>query len=131
MRSADPRRGAAAISCATHSTRSDHNTPHGGDDLRFSVCVSCPGFGVQSTRATGRGGLRGLCDGGGIVANDAVENSLAEPETEAIRKGKASKPTEFGKLVKIHEAEGRFITDYEVSHSRTGPQALGAVSGET
>jgi IS5 family transposase len=27
--------------------------------------------------------------------------SLFEPHTEAIRKGKASKPTEFGKLVKI------------------------------
>ena len=30
--------------------------------------------------------------------------SLFEPHTEAIRKGKASKPTEFGKLVKLQEA---------------------------
>jgi IS5 family transposase len=30
--------------------------------------------------------------------------SLFEPHTEAIRKGKAVKPTEFGKLVKIQEA---------------------------
>ena len=44
--------------------------------------------------------------------------SLFEPATEAIRKGKASKPTEFGKLVKIQEAEGRFVTDYEVSATR-------------
>jgi IS5 family transposase len=44
--------------------------------------------------------------------------SLFEPETEAIPKGKASKPTEFGKLVKIQEAEGRFITDYEVCATR-------------
>ncbi len=28
-----------------------------------------------------------------------------QPETEIIRKGKANKPTEFGKLVKIQEAE--------------------------
>jgi IS5 family transposase len=31
--------------------------------------------------------------------------SLFEPHTEAIRKGKAAKPTEFGHLVKIQEAE--------------------------
>jgi IS5 family transposase len=44
--------------------------------------------------------------------------SLFEPETEAIRKGKAWKPTEFGKLVKIQEAEGQFVTDYEVCTTR-------------
>ncbi len=40
--------------------------------------------------------------------------SLFEPETETIRRGKASKPTEFGKMVKIQEAENQVITDYEV-----------------
>lgn len=30
--------------------------------------------------------------------------SVFEPDTEVIRKGKASKPTEFGKMVKIQEA---------------------------
>ena len=44
--------------------------------------------------------------------------SLFEPHTEAIRKGKAAKPTEFGKLVKIQEAEAQFITDYEVCPTR-------------
>jgi hypothetical protein len=34
--------------------------------------------------------------------------SLFEPHTEAVRKGKAVKPTEFGKLVKILEAEAQF-----------------------
>jgi 50S ribosome-binding GTPase len=34
--------------------------------------------------------------------------SLFEPHTEAIRKGKAVKPTEFGKLVKIQEGEVQF-----------------------
>jgi IS5 family transposase len=33
--------------------------------------------------------------------------SLFEPHTEIIRKGKASKPTEFGKLVQLQEAETR------------------------
>ena len=50
--------------------------------------------------------------------------SLFEPHTEAIRKGKAVKPTEFGKLVKIQEAEAQFITDYEVCEWRGPDQAL-------
>jgi transposase, IS5 family len=50
--------------------------------------------------------------------------SLFEPHTEAIRKGKAVKPTEFGKLVKIQEAEAQFITDYEVCETRVSDQAL-------
>lgn len=36
--------------------------------------------------------------------------SIFEPQTEVIRKGKASKPTEFGKMVKIQEAENQIIT---------------------
>jgi IS5 family transposase len=48
--------------------------------------------------------------------------SLFEPQTEAIRKGKASRPTEFGKLVKIQEAEGQIITDYEVCPTRVPDQ---------
>lgn len=40
--------------------------------------------------------------------------SLFEPGTEIIRKGKAGKPTEFGKLIKLQEAEGQVITDYQV-----------------
>jgi IS5 family transposase len=50
--------------------------------------------------------------------------SIFEPHTEAIRKGKAVKPTEFGKLVKIQEAEGQFITDYEVCSTRLADQDL-------
>ena len=44
--------------------------------------------------------------------------SLFEPHTEIIRKGKASKPTEFGKLLKVQEAENQIITDYEVFSER-------------
>jgi IS5 family transposase len=50
--------------------------------------------------------------------------SLFEPTTEIIRKGKASKPTEFGKLVKIQEAEHQIITDYEVYVRRPSDSAL-------
>ena len=40
--------------------------------------------------------------------------SIFEPSTEVIRKGKASKPTEFGKMVKIQEAENQIITSLRV-----------------
>jgi IS5 family transposase len=50
--------------------------------------------------------------------------SLFEPHTEAIRKGKASKPTEFGKLVKIQEAENQFVVDYQVYQRRPDDRTL-------
>jgi IS5 family transposase len=44
--------------------------------------------------------------------------SLFEPSTEVIRKGKAGKPNEFGKLVKLQEAEHQIITAYVVYDQR-------------
>jgi IS5 family transposase len=44
--------------------------------------------------------------------------SVFEPHTEIIRKGKAAKPTEFGKMIKIQEAEGQIITHYQVYDER-------------
>jgi IS5 family transposase len=50
--------------------------------------------------------------------------SLFEPHTEVIRKGKASKPTEFGKMVKVQEAEAQIITQYEVYAERPSDSDL-------
>jgi IS5 family transposase len=50
--------------------------------------------------------------------------SIFEPSTEVIRKGKASRPTEFGKLVKLHEAENQIIVDYEVYARRPNDSDL-------
>lgn len=50
--------------------------------------------------------------------------SLFEPSTEVIRKGKASKPTEFGKLVKLQEAENQIVIDYEVYARRPNDAEL-------
>ena len=41
-----------------------------------------------------------------------------------IRKGKAGKPTEFGKLVKIQEAENQIVTHYEVYDQRPSDSEL-------
>lgn len=50
--------------------------------------------------------------------------SVFEPHTEIIRKGKASKPTEFGKLVKIQEAENQIVTHFEVYATRPADSTL-------
>src|SRR5580658_151417 len=50
--------------------------------------------------------------------------SVFEPHTEVIRKGKASKPTEFGKMVKIQEAENQIVTHYEVFEEKPADTAL-------
>jgi len=50
--------------------------------------------------------------------------SVFEPTTEVIRKGKAGKPTEFGKLVKLQEAENQIIVDYEVYERRPSDTEL-------
>jgi IS5 family transposase len=50
--------------------------------------------------------------------------SVFEPHTEAIRKGKHAKPTEFGKLVTIQEAEHQIITAYDVHDRRPSDKTL-------
>jgi IS5 family transposase len=50
--------------------------------------------------------------------------SIFETHTEAIRKGKAHKPNEFGKLVLIQEAENQIITHYQVCEQRPADSTL-------
>jgi transposase, IS5 family len=50
--------------------------------------------------------------------------SLFEPSTEIIRKGKAGKPNEFGKLIKLQEAENQIVIDYEVYDHRPSDRDL-------
>lgn len=50
--------------------------------------------------------------------------SMFEPDTEVIRKGKASKPTEFGKMVKIQEAENQIVIHCEVFDQRPADSDL-------
>jgi transposase, IS5 family len=50
--------------------------------------------------------------------------SVFEPSAEVIRKGKAGKPNEFGKMVKLQEAENQIIVDYEVYARRPNDAEL-------
>jgi IS5 family transposase len=50
--------------------------------------------------------------------------SVFEPSTEIIRKGKAGKPNEFGKMVKLQEAENQIVIDYEVYDRRPSDSDL-------
>jgi transposase, IS5 family len=49
---------------------------------------------------------------------------LFEPHSEAIRKGKASTPTELGKLLKVQEAENQIVVDYQLYEQRPEDQSL-------
>jgi len=55
---------------------------------------------------------------GGETHTEGKILSLFEPSTEVIRKGKAGKPNEFGKMVKVQEAENQIVIDYEVYQQR-------------
>lgn len=57
--------------------------------------------------------------------------SLFEPSTEIIRKGKAGKPNEFGKIVKLQEAENQIVIDYEVYTQRPHDSELLIAAIET
>jgi len=57
--------------------------------------------------------------------------SLFEPSTELIRKGKAAKPNEFGKMVKLQEAENQIVTNYEVYARRPNDSDLLIAAIET
>ena len=61
---------------------------------------------------------------GGNTRAEGKLVSIFEPDTEIIRKGKASKPTEFGKLVKLQEAENQIIVAYEVYDQRPQDKGL-------
>jgi IS5 family transposase len=61
---------------------------------------------------------------GGITQLPGKLVSLFEPQTEIIRKGKAGKPNEFGKLVQVQEAENQIITHYEMYDKRPSDQHL-------
>ena len=50
----------------------------------------------------------------GITNSPGKLLSLFEPETEVIRKGKAHKPAEFGRVVEIVEVENGFVSDYQI-----------------
>jgi len=50
--------------------------------------------------------------------------SIFETSTEIIRKGKAGKPNEFGKMVKVQEAENQIVTSFEVYEQRPSDRDL-------
>src|SRR5207244_11039968 len=66
----------------------------------------------QVLRQTTARVFRGVTDTPGKIV------SVFEPTAEIIHKGKANKRTEFGKLVKIQEAENQNITHYAVCRRR-------------
>jgi transposase, IS5 family len=50
----------------------------------------------------------------GITKSAIKVVSIFEPDTRILRRGKAHKPTEYGQMVKVQEAEGGIVTDIAV-----------------
>ena len=50
----------------------------------------------------------------GVPNSDGKLLSIFEPQARILRRGKLHKPTEFGSLVKVQEAEGGIVTDLDV-----------------
>ena len=104
---------------------------------------------VEEMSAKKKKGVRGLCEHltemagrvqqvvkqakarifDGITQLPGKIVSLFEPHSEIIGKGKASKPTEFGKLVQVQETENQIVTHYDVFDQRPSDRdlLLGAV----
>jgi transposase, IS5 family len=61
---------------------------------------------------------------GGNTHAEGKLASMFEPSTEIIRRGKAKQPTEFGKMIKVQEAEGQIIVAYEVFQKRPADSDL-------
>jgi Transposase domain (DUF772)/Transposase DDE domain len=61
--------------------------------------------------------------GGDIYVADKVV-SVFEPHTAVIRKGKKAKPTEFGSLITIQEAEHQIIAAYDIHDGRPADRTL-------
>ena len=89
-------------------------TPLG--DIRLKVCVEQLKHFSQLTERVLRQTQARVLEGDTHFKDKVL--SVFEEHTEAIRKGKAAKPTEFGKMVKIQEAEHQIVTDYEVFEKR-------------
>lgn len=70
---------------------------------------------IRQTRAR-------ICRGDNNYPNKLL--SLFEPLTSVIRKGKAHKPNEFGRLIDIVEVENGFVSDYRVLHGNPDDGSL-------
>ena len=50
----------------------------------------------------------------GVTKSATKIVSVFEPDTKILRRGKTHKPTEYGQMVKVQEAEGGIVTDVSV-----------------
>jgi IS5 family transposase len=57
---------------------------------------------------------RAECVFGGDTHAERKIVTVVEPSTEVIRKGNASTPTEFGKMISVEEPENHIVIDFEV-----------------
>ena len=98
-----------------------------GEDDHYRVMVEMLIAEIERFRSLGYKVLsqaRRRVIGGEKVPNDEKIFSIFEPHTELLKRGKASKPIEFGHMVLIQQVEGKFITDYRVFEKKPVDHAL-------
>jgi IS5 family transposase len=61
---------------------------------------------------------------GGDTRSEGKLVSIFEPSAQILRRGKPYRPTEFGRLVKVQEAEGGLVTDIEVVDGKNDSPTL-------
>jgi IS5 family transposase len=66
-----------------------------------------------------------------VRSDEATQAVSPHSRAEVIRKGKAGKPTEFGKMVKLQEAENQIVVAYEVYDQRPSDSDLLIAAIET
>jgi len=87
------------------------------EDLKKEIDTMLPRV-QQVVRQTRARIFQGITNSAGKIV------SLFEHTTEIIRKGKPGKPTEFGKMIKVQEAENQIIVAYEVYDQRPADSKL-------
>ena len=87
------------------------------EDLKKEIDTMLPRV-QQVVRQTRARIFQGITNSAGKIV------SLFEHTTEIIRKGKPGKPTEFGKMIQVQEAENQIIVAYEVYDQRPADSKL-------
>lgn len=88
-----------------------------GDIHLLAVATDLEGF-LPAMATVVENARRREIEGETVPACDRVF-SIFEPHTELIKRGRRSKPTEFGHMTLLCQSPEKFITDYDVMEQRT------------
>jgi len=86
--------------------------------------VSSTSSATSSSSGRRSSGKRGPASLGGDTRSEGKIISIFEPSAQILRRGKPYRPTEFGRLVRVQDAEGGLVTDIEVVDGKNDSPTL-------